>query len=95
MFSRLAADGSLSLLGQFSGQGRPWLGALRELESWSRSAGHKPMQALLQQALQVILDLSQEEEVQSMGVFRQGFDVKTWIEQPEQAPAETYLTASD
>lgn len=95
LFSRLSTDGSLCLFGEFSGQGRPWLSSLRELDAWAQSAQHQPMQQLIQQSLQVVQEMSQDEEAQAVGVFRQGFDVRSWIDQPEQAPAEAYLSASD
>ena len=95
LFKRLAAEGSLTLVGEFSGQGRPWLGALRELDSWVRGAADRaPLAALLDQSLATVRALADDEEIQLTGVFRQGFDVAAWIAHPDQAPQEPYLSSS-
>jgi len=96
LFKRLASEGSLTLVGEFSGQGRPWLGALRELDVWVRGAPDRaPLAALLDEALATVRALADDEEIQLTGVFRQGFDVAAWIANPEQAPQEPYLSSSD
>lgn len=96
LFKRLAGEGALTLVGEFSGQGRPWLGALRELDQWVRGAADRaPLAALLDQSLATVRALADDEEIQLTGVFRQGFDVATWIAHPDQAPQEPYLSSSD
>jgi hypothetical protein len=51
------------------------------------------MVSLISRACSVVADLAQDEEMQMMAVFKHGFDVKRWIEQPKTAPSETYLAA--
>ena len=95
LFKRLAGDGSLTLLGEFSGQGRPWLSALRELDQWATAEPSRAaFRQLMQRAMDTLRELAEDEEVQSVGVHRQGFDVRAWISQPDTAPEEAYLTRS-
>ena len=98
LFSRLASDGSLTLLGEFSGQGRPWLGSLREVYNWSlesNSLRARTLRTLVERAAAQVDKLVQEEEMQMLGVFKQGFQVMEWIRQPDSAPKESYLAKSD
>ena len=99
IFTRLCRDGSLTLFGEFSGQGRPWLGTLREVYQKASSSSATSngtnqfhlVRELILQADQKIQQLMEEEEIQMMGVFKQGFDFMKWIEEPESAPKESYL----
>jgi len=100
LFKRLAGEGALTLLAQFSGQGRPWLSALRELYEWARAApaagqpSRANFRALLERSLATLRALSDDDEVQLVGVLRQGIDVQQWITQPDAAPEEAYLASA-
>jgi len=95
LFSRLASDGSLSLFGEFSGQGRPWLPDLRTLHKWATEhvSTHPSLLQLIEDGCALVLELSESDELASTGVFKQGMEVMKWIREPEQAPQEAYLSS--
>lgn len=101
ILTRLASSGSLSLFGEFSGQGRPWLGSLREVYLWSLQQSEKKnphatyLKELIQRATTKVKQLVDEEDMEHTGGFKQGFDVMRWIMEPETAPKESYLAKSD
>lgn len=95
LFTRLVSDGSLCLFAEFSGQGRPWLGALRELDTWARTGAHKKVAQFIDDCILAVQEMATDEEVAATGVLRQGFDVRAWIDQSQPIPEETYLSSSD